>query len=70
MGKIAIGVIVITFTCYAIVKFTPIGIEILSIEGYLLASVIVSAVGIFMAYLEMKGSHKNMPPSDGNGIVS
>jgi uncharacterized membrane protein YvlD (DUF360 family) len=71
LGKIAIGVVVITFASYAIMKFASLGVEVTSIEGYLLASGVVSVVGILMNYLEMKHSHPKFPkPPEGSGIIT
>jgi uncharacterized membrane protein YvlD (DUF360 family) len=67
LGKIGLGVVVVTFVSYAVAKFTALGIEILSIEGYLLAAVVVSAVGIFTGYLELKHA-RSKPPEGGGGI--
>lgn len=71
LGKIAIGVLAITFASYAIIKFSTFGIEVTSVQGYLIAAGVVSVVGIIMNYREMKHSHPRLPkPPEGNGIIT
>jgi uncharacterized membrane protein YvlD (DUF360 family) len=63
IGGIAL---ILNFASYAILKFLPIGIKITTVEGYIIASVIV-AVGSFVTnYLDMKHGrhhHKAAPPT-------
>jgi uncharacterized membrane protein YvlD (DUF360 family) len=55
--KIAIVCLILNFAAYAIVKLIPIGIQVQTVEGYVLAAAIVS-IGSFLAnFFEMK--HRN-----------
>lgn len=63
--KIALVALVLNFVAYAVIKLTPVGIAVTSVEGYIAASAVV-AVGSFLTnFFEMKrhGSGKlDMPP--------
>lgn len=62
--RIAIAALILNFAVYALVKLLPIGINVMSVEGYLLVSCVV-AVGSFLTnFLEMKHSicnHMDLP---------
>lgn len=58
--KIALIVLVLNFTSYALVKFLPIGIQIIHLEGYLLAASVVSIGSFTLNFLEMK-KHRAAP---------
>jgi len=62
--KIALAALILNFASYGIVKLLPLGIDVMSIEGYLLVSIVV-ALGCFLTnFFEMKRhrSHKmDMP---------
>ncbi|MES2273312.1 MAG: phage holin family protein [Chlamydiota bacterium] len=62
--KIGLIALILNFASYAILKLLPIGIQITTIEGYLLASVVV-AIGSFVTnYLDMKhGRHHHKADS-------
>ncbi len=52
--KIALVALILNFAAYAIVKLLPLGIGIVNVEGYILASGVV-AVGSFITnFLDMK----------------
>jgi hypothetical protein len=54
--KVAMVVLILNFASYAIVKLAPVGINITSVEGYLLVSIAVSIGGFLTNFLEMKHS--------------
>lgn len=57
--RIAMVALILNFAVYAIVKLLPIGISVMTVEGYLLVSCVV-AVGSFLTnFLEMKHSVSN-----------
>ena len=51
---IAALALVINFVAYAIIKILPIGIEIVTLEGYLCVSIVVSVGSFIMNYWEMR----------------
>lgn len=55
--RIALISIILNFAAYALLKFLPVGIEITSVEGYFIASVVVSLGSFLTNYLEMKHFH-------------
>lgn len=58
LAKVGMAALVMSFASYVILKFAPLGIEVRSVEGYLLGSIIVS-IGIFTTnYLDMKRASK------------
>ena len=62
--KIGLMALILNFAAYGIVKLLPLGIDVMTIEGYLLVSIVV-ALGCFLTnFFEMKRhrSHKvDMP---------
>lgn len=62
--RIALSACGIAFGSYTILKFAPLGIEIRSIGGYLLASVAVGLGGFLTSFLEMKRSIKYPKPPE------
>jgi uncharacterized membrane protein YvlD (DUF360 family) len=52
--RIAALVIILNFIVYASLKLVSIGIQIVTLEGYLLVSVTVSLGSFILNYLEMK----------------
>lgn len=62
LSQIAIIIIALNFLAYALLKFLPLGIQLTSIEGYLLGSLAASLAGFFTNYYERKLSLP--PPTD------
>ena len=66
--RIILFSILLNFSAYAILKLVSfLGIEVLSVEGYVIASGVVSLGSFLTNYLEMKHfehRHKNPPPDD------
>lgn len=59
--KIALIALILNFAAYGIVKLLPIGINVKNVEGYILASVIVSLGGFLTNFLEMRRkNHHNL----------
>jgi uncharacterized membrane protein YvlD (DUF360 family) len=58
----AVGSLILNFLVFALVKVLPVGISVLSIEGYLLAALLVSIVTFLVNYWELKASHKTQEP--------
>lgn len=58
--KIALVAIILNFAAYIIVKMAPIGIAVTSVEGYILASSIVTIGSFLTNFFEMKRNPK--PP--------
>lgn len=61
LGRISLIAFVLTFLSYGILKFAPIGITIMSLEGYLIASAIVTLGSILTNYLEMRHAAPKVP---------
>ena len=59
--------LVINFVAYAILKILPIGIEIVTLEGYLFVSIVVSLGSFIMNYWEMRHCLK-APKNDEPGM--
>ncbi|MBX7065670.1 MAG: phage holin family protein [Parachlamydiales bacterium] len=58
--KIALVALILNFAAYAVIKLIPIGIGVSTVEGYLMASVVV-AVGSFLTnFFELKRQNKKM----------
>lgn len=55
--KIAIVCLILNFAAYAIVKFIPIGVHVLTVEGYVLAASTVSISSYLTNFFEMR--HRN-----------
>ena len=55
--RIGMIALVMNFSAYALLKILPIGIHVSSVEGYLLASLIVSGASFLTNFLEMQSSH-------------
>lgn len=65
--RIAIFALALNFAAYAVLKFLPLGIHIMSVEGYLLTSFFVSLGSFLVNYLEMKaGSRMKSSPKPPN----
>lgn len=56
VSKIILLAVILNFAVYAVLKWLPIGINVESIEGYLLASAVVSLGSFLTNFLEMKHS--------------
>lgn len=64
--KIAIVCLILNFAAYAIVKLIPIGVHVLTVEGYVLASAIVAISSFLTNFFEMRNresQNKMDPPS-------
>lgn len=59
---IAVGALILNFLVFALVKVLPVGITVFSIEGYLLASLLVSIITFLINYWELKSVHKREEP--------
>lgn len=63
ISRIILVAIVINFVAYALMKFAPLGIDVTSMEGFLIAASVVSLGGILTNYLEFKHvQHKTPKP--------
>ena len=67
IGTISLASTVVSFVAYGILKFAPVGIEIKTLEGYLLASMIVAGGSCITNYLEMKNSSRPPKPPESSG---
>lgn len=54
VAKIALFSLAFAFGAYAVLKFLPLGIEVVTINGYLIASIFVAIVCFLTNYLEMR----------------
>jgi putative membrane protein len=50
--QVGLIILVLNFLAYGILKFLPLGVHPTSLEGYLLAAVVVSVVGFLTSYFE------------------
>ena len=64
IGQIALTACCIAFGSYTILKFAPLGIEIRSIEGFLLAAIAAGLGGFLTSFLEMRRSMKYPKPPE------
>lgn len=58
--KIAMVALILNFGAYGIVKLLPLGITVMSVEGYLLAAVTVGLGSFITNFLEMKRTSHRM----------
>ncbi|HEV7738172.1 MAG TPA: hypothetical protein VGO47_12480 [Chlamydiales bacterium] len=62
--RIAMIAVVLNFAVYAILKIAPLGIHILTMEGYLIAAFVVAVASFVTNYLYMRAQrhypHKNI----------
>jgi hypothetical protein len=62
--KIALVALILNFAAYGIVKLLPIGINVSTVEGYILVSAIVTIGSFLTNFLDMKRhSHHHKPDS-------
>jgi uncharacterized membrane protein YvlD (DUF360 family) len=61
--KIALVALILNFAAYGVVKLIPIGISVLTVEGYILASAVVTVGGFLTNYFDMK-RHKSHHKSE------
>ena len=61
LSKIALIAVVVNFVAYTLLKFAPLGIHVSSIEGFLIAAILVSLGSILTNYLEYKHAHPKAP---------
>ncbi len=61
--KIALVALILNFAAYGLVKLLPIGVSVLTVEGYILASAVVTVGSFLTNYFELKHhrSHKSDP---------
>ena len=52
--RIAMIALVLNFAAYALLKLLPVGIQVITVEGYILAAVVVSLGSFLTNYLELK----------------
>ncbi len=52
--RIAIATLILNFAAYAFLKILPLGIFVTTIQGYILASLIISIACFILHYMEMK----------------
>lgn len=60
--RIAIFAVALNFAAYAVLKFLPLGIHIMSVEGYLLTSFFVSLGSFLTNFFEMKSGCRMKSP--------
>lgn len=58
--RIALICLILNFAAYAVVKITPAGVEVSSVEGYVLAGAIVSISSFLINFFEAKHGIKKM----------
>lgn len=57
--RIAALAFILNFIAYAVLKILPIGIQIVTLEGYLFVAIVVSLGSFILNYLEMKHCQSN-----------
>jgi hypothetical protein len=60
--RLAAGAFVVNFVAYALLKFLPVGIQILSVEGYLLGATTVALGSFLLAWADTRGKNKKEDP--------
>ncbi len=63
-GSISLAATILSFVAYGVLKFAPVGVEIVTLEGYLLASIIVAIGGFVTNYLELRRSSQPPKPPE------
>jgi hypothetical protein len=61
LGRIALVAAVMTFVSYALLKLVNLGVAVLTLEGYLIASIIVALGSILTNYLELRHALPKAP---------
>lgn len=61
-ARIAMISLVLNFAAYALLKLTPIAIQVTTVEGYLLAALVVSSGSFITNYLELKKHRPEIKP--------
>ncbi len=56
IARLAVACFALNLIAYAIMKLIPIGIQVMTVEGYLLASCVVSIGSLLLNYSEMKSN--------------
>ncbi|MBF8262745.1 MAG: hypothetical protein HW387_410 [Parachlamydiales bacterium] len=64
LARIGIVAGCLSFGSYAILKFAPLGVEVKTVEGYLLASIVVALGGFLTNFFEMKRANKFPKPPE------
>ena len=62
--RIALISIILNFSAYALLKLLPIGIEVSSVDGYIIASVMVALGSFLTNYIEMKQFEHQLKKTD------
>lgn len=52
--KIIIVALILNFAAYGLLKFLPVGIDVMSLEGYILVSAVVALGGFLTNFFEMR----------------
>jgi uncharacterized membrane protein YvlD (DUF360 family) len=61
--KLALVALILNFGAYGVIKILPVGITVITIEGYLFAAVVVTVGSFLTNFFEMKkNSHKMDTP--------
>ena len=62
LPKILLVSMILNFGAYAVIKLAPVGVKILSVEGYIFASLVTSLGAFITNWLEMKRHPKKEDP--------
>ncbi len=57
--KIALVALILNFAAYGLVKLVPIGVNVLTVEGYILASAVVTVGSFLTNYFARKSPHSS-----------
>lgn len=57
--RVSIGTLVLNFAAYALLKLLPLGVFVLNVEGYFIASLAVSIGSILLSYSHMRQAHRS-----------
>ena len=60
--KIGMVSLILNFAAYGVVKLIPFGVNVITVEGYILASAIVTIGSFFTNFFEMKRHRFQSPP--------
>ncbi len=67
--KIAMIALILNFVAYGFLRWLPVGIQVITVEGYLLCAVVVTLGSFLTNYWELKQYLQKMPPpSNGDEI--
>jgi uncharacterized membrane protein YvlD (DUF360 family) len=60
--RVATIALVLNFAAYALLRLLPVGIQVMTVEGYIVTAIVVSCGSFITNYLELKHHRTKEPP--------